>query len=408
MITMGRNVMKELEKVRRYIYNCSKCGVCVSKVTCEVPYVCPVRESTAGFDHFSSRGKTVIAQGLLEGAISPSAELAEAIYSCTLCGNCMTQCGSINQDTGEALVDTTKIVEAMRADFLENHPEWIDPAYRSILSSTRQYNNPWGLPRAAKEKWAKKMKLKNAQKEPAPVLLFIGCTMASSQELSTRARKAAEIMSTTNVDFAVLGKDEPCCGSVQKRIGDVELTREMMEENVNLFNSLGCETIVTLCAGCANMLKNDYRETKEKLKPRVLHIVEFLPKLITEEKLQLVSKNSLKVSYHDPCHLGRHMGIYDPPRAILDALPGVDVIERPATKENTICCGAGGGMRIFESGSLAEQIGQTAIESAAQEGAEALVTACPFCEMNLDAASRSLNNQIPVYDIIDLVYAALK
>jgi len=408
MITMGRKVMKELEKVRRYIYNCRKCGVCVSKVTGGVPYVCPVKESTAGFDHFSSRGKTIIAQGLLEGEIEPSQELAEVIFSCTLCGNCMTQCGSINQDTGEALVDTNKIVEAMRADFLENHPEWIDPAYESVLHSTRQYNNPWGLPRTAKEKWAKKMKLKNARKEPAPVLLFIGCTMASSQELSPRARKAAEIMGKASVDFAILGKDEPCCGSVQKRIGDLELASEMMEENVNLFNSLGCETIVTLCAGCANMLKNDYRETKEKLKPRVLHIVEFLPKLITEEKLQLVSKNSLKVSYHDPCHLGRHMGVYDEPRAILDALPGVDVIERPATKENTICCGAGGGMRIFASGSLAEKIGQTTVQSAIEVGAEALVTACPFCEMNLEAAARNPKNQIPVYDIIDLVYEALK
>jgi Fe-S oxidoreductase len=406
MIAMGRKVMKELEKVRRYIYNCRKCGVCVSKVTGKVPYVCPVKESTAGFDYFSSRGKTVIAQGLLEGAISPSAELAEAIYSCTLCGNCMTQCGSINQDTGEALVDTTKIVEALRADFLQNHPKWIDPAYRSILSSTRQYNNPWGLPRTAKEKWAKKMKLKNAQKEPAPVLLFIGCTMASSQELSTRARKAAEIMSTTNVDFAILGKDEPCCGSVQKRIGDVELAREMMEENINFFNRLGCEMIVTLCAGCANMLKNEYRETKEKLQPKVLHIVELLSKIIQEEKIKLRGKHSLKATYHDPCHLGRHMGIYDQPRVILNALPGVDLIERYATKENTICCGAGGGMRVFESGSLAEKIGQTAIESAAQEGAEALVTACPFCEMNLAAASRRLNNQIPVYDIIDLIYEA--
>ncbi|MBW1791223.1 MAG: (Fe-S)-binding protein [Deltaproteobacteria bacterium] len=405
---MGRKVMKELEKVRRYIYNCRKCGVCVSKVDGKVPYVCPVKESTAGFDHFSSRGKTVIAQGLLEGEIEPSQELAEVIFSCTLCGNCMTQCGSINQDTGEALVDTNKIVEAMRADFLENHPEWIDPAYESVLHSTRQYNNPWGLPRTAKEKWAKKMKIKNARKEPAPVLLFIGCTMASSQELSPRARKAAEIMSKANVDFAILGKDEPCCGSVQKRIGDLELASKMMEENVNLFNSLGCETIVTLCAGCANMLKNDYRETKEKLKPRILHMVEFLPKLITEEKLKLVSKNFLKVSYHDPCHLGRHIGVYDEPRAILDALPGVDVIERPATKENTICCGAGGGMRIFASGSLAEKIGQATVQSAIEVGAEALVTACPFCEMNLEAAARNPKNQIPVYDIIDLVYEALK
>ena len=382
--------------------------MCGNKVTTGVPYICPVKESTPGFDHFYSRGKTVIAQGLLEGEIETSQKLAEVIFSCTLCGNCMTQCGSINQETGEALVDTTKIVEAMRADFLQNHKEWIDPAYKNVLDSTRQYNNPWGLPRAAKEKWAKGMKIKNARKEPAPVLLFVGCTMTSGQSLSSRARKAAEIMSIANVDFAILGKDEPCCGSVQKRIGDVELAHEMMEENINLFNSLGCETIVALCAGCTNMIKNEYKQAEVTLKPRILHIVEFLPKLITEGKLHLRGNHSLKVIYHDPCHLGRHMGIYDPPRAILNALPGVDLIERYATKENTICCGAGGGMRIFESGSLAEKIGQATVQSAIEVGVEALVTACPFCEMNLDAAARSSNNHIPVYDIIDLVYETLK
>jgi len=382
--------------------------MCGNKVTTGVPYICPVKESTPGFDHFYARGKTVIAQGLLEGEIEPSHELAETIFSCTLCGNCMTQCGSINQETGEALVDTTKIVEAMRADFLQNHKEWIDPAYKSVLNSTRQYNNPWGLPRAAKEKWAKGMKIKNAQKEPAPVLLFVGCTMASGQSLSSRARKAAEIMSMANVDFAIMGKDEPCCGSVQKRIGDVELAHEMMKENINLFNRLGCETIVALCAGCTNMIKNEYKQAEVTLKPRVLHIVEFLPKLIQEGKLQIRGKHSLKATYHDPCHLGRHMGIYDPPRAILNALPGVDLIERYATKENTICCGAGGGMRIFESGSLAGKIGQATVQSAIEVGAEALVTACPFCEMNLDAAARSSNNHIPIYDIIDLVYETLK
>jgi Fe-S oxidoreductase len=405
---MGKESMHNLKKVSQSIYSCRRCGMCGNKVTTGVPYICPVRESTPGFDHFYARGKTVIAQGLLEGEIEPSQKLAEVIFSCTLCGNCMTQCGSINQETGEALVDTTKIVEAMRADFLQNHKEWIDPAYKNVLDSTRQYNNPWGLPRAAKEKWAKGMKIKNARKEPAPVLLFVGCTMTSGQSLSSRARKAAEIMSIANVDFAILGKDEPCCGSVQKRIGDVELAHEMMEENINLFNSLGCETIVALCAGCTNMIKNEYKQAEVTLKPRVLHIIEFLPKLITEGKLHLRGKHSLKVTYHDPCHLGRHMGIYDQPRAILNALPGVDLIERYATKENTICCGAGGGMRIFESGSLAEKIGQTAVQSAIEVGAEALVTACPFCEMNLESATRNPNNQIPVYDIIDLVYETLK
>ena len=346
----------------------------------------------------------VIAQGLLEGEIEPSPALTEVIYSCTLCGNCMTQCGSVNQETGEALVNTTDIIEALRADFLQDHPQWVDPAYRSILNATRQYNNPWGLPRTAKEKWAKKMQLKDAQKEPAPVLLYTGCTMPSSQSLSSRARKAAEILSKAGVDFAILGKDEPCCGSVQKRIGDRELASEMMEENIELFNSLDCEKIVTLCAGCANMLKNDYGQARTELKPKVLHIVEFLPKLIAEGKLQFKNERPLTVTYHDPCHLGRHMGVYNQPRTILNGLPGVKLIERAATKENTICCGAGGGMRIFESGKIAEKIGQAAVESALHTGAEALVTACPFCEMNLEAAARNRDTLIPVYDIVDLVY----
>jgi len=405
---MGNENMKNLKKVSQQLYSCRRCGMCGNKVTAAVPYICPVREATAGFDHFYARGKMVIAQGLLEGKIQPSQELAEVLFSCTLCGNCMTQCGSVNQDTGEALVAITKIVEAMRADFLQNHPQWINPGYRDVLNASRQYNNPWGLPRTAKQKWANKMALKNARKEPAPVLLFIGCTVASNPTLSLRARTAAELFHRAAVDFAVLGKDEPCCGSVQKRIGDLTLVHEMIDENINLFNSLGCETIVTLCAGCASMLKNDYGEATATLKPRILHIVEFLPKLIQEGKLALKGKSSLKVTYHDPCHLGRHMGIYDAPRAILRALPGITLLERAATKENTICCGAGGGMRIFESGSLAEHIGRVAVESSVQLGAEALVTACPFCEMNLDTAASSANSKIPIYDIVDLVYEALE
>jgi Fe-S oxidoreductase len=319
----------------------------------------------------------------------------------------MTQCGSLNQDTGEALVETTTIVQAMRADFLQNHPEWIDPAYQGVLQTTRQYNNPWGLPRTAREKWAHRMGLKHALQELAPVLLFIGCTMASSQALSEQAKKAAEILQQAGVDFAILGKDEPCCGSVQKRIGDPALAGAMRDENISLFNRLGCTTIVTLCAGCSSMLKKEYADAPTKLEPKVVHIVEFLPELMKEKRLHLKKTLSLRAAYHDPCHLGRYQDIYDEPREILNALPGVTLLERTATRENTICCGAGGGMRVFESGVLAEQIGRTAVESAAATGAEVLVTACPFCEMHLDAAAKNVNSRIRICDILDLVHKAL-
>lgn len=398
---------KALQKMSLSVYACRKCGQCGNKVTEKVPYVCPVREASPGFDHFYSRGKIVIAQGLLDGKLLPGPDLARTIYSCTLCGNCMDKCGAINADTGEALVDTTGIVEALRADLLENHPEWVDDNYKALLNATRQYDNPWGVPRTVKEKWAKKLSIPRALDAQTEVLLFVGCTTASTPALTRHAVKSVEILQKAGVSVSVLGKDEPCCGSVQKRIGALDMAQAMMEKNIGLLNKTGCTTIVVLCAGCANALKNDYCKSEQKLKPRVLHLVEFLAELLKSGRLQPVKKQDRKVTYHDPCHLGRHMGIYDAPREVLGALPGVELIERTATRQNTICCGAGGGMRIFESGSFAEKIGTAAIESAERTGAEDLVSACPFCEMNLETAGRVSGSTMRVSDIVDLVHESV-
>ncbi|MCX5884731.1 MAG: (Fe-S)-binding protein [Proteobacteria bacterium] len=400
---MGKQEMKDLSLVSHFVYNCRKCGLCGSKFTARVPYVCPVKESTGGFEHSTARGKIILAQGLLEGAIRPSRELAEIIYTCTLCGNCQIQCGSIDNSTGLPLVDTTQVIEAMRADLLREHPELVDQAYQTMFNSTRQYANPWGLPRTVKERWAKGLSLKDARKELHEVLLFTGCTIPSNPSLVTRAQKAALILQKAGVDFAVLGKNEPCCGSVQKRVGALDLAQEMKEKNITLLNSLGSSTIVTLCAGCYHTLKNDYQAGETPLKPEVYHFVEFLSQLIKKEKLAFTKKKSLTVTYHDPCHLGRMMKVFDPPREILKALPGITLVERAASRENTICCGAGGGMRLFGSGILAEEIGKAAVQAARDAGAEAVVTACPFCELNLDAAARQSGSSLAVYDITDLV-----
>ncbi len=404
---MNTQQMKKLNAIKQYIYKCRKCGACVGKVTSRVPYVCPVREATPGFEHFSPRGKIIIAQGVLERNIELSQTLADVVYSCTLCGNCSLQCGAIDHETGKPLVDTIQIVEALRADLLAEYPQLIDRAYQRVLTLTRAYDNPWGVPRATKGKWATELGLKDAQKERAPVLLFTGCTIASNPALLERAKKAAAILKKAGVDFAVLGRHEPCCGSVQKRIGDVELAQQMMEQNISLLNATGCDTIVTLCAGCCSMLKNEYQVAHTKLKPAVHHLVEFLARLLNQQRLSLLRKKSCTVTYHDPCHLGRYMGIYDPPRELLRSLPGVTLVERAATRENTLCCGAGGGMRIFADGVLAVDIGLRAVESARHAGAEALVTACPFCELNLQAAANRLDIPLPVYDMVDLVYEML-
>jgi len=282
---MVKSTMRELKKVRRFIYSCRKCGVCRYKMTGKMPYVCPVKQASPGFETFSSRGKIILAQALLEGQIEPSAGLASAAYSCTMCGNCMTQCGATDPDTNSPLVDNPAIVEALRADLLREHPEYVPEAYHHALAVTRQYGNPWGMPRSARGKWAKGLKIKDAQKEHADVLLFAGCTMSLNPELTPRIKKAVAVLQAAGADLGILGAAEPCCGSVQQRIGARELAAEMIANNVKQLNSLGSTAIVTLCAGCCNMLRKEYAHAEEKLAPKVYHLVEYLARLIREKNL---------------------------------------------------------------------------------------------------------------------------
>jgi len=180
----------------------------------------------------------------------------------------------------------------------------------------------------------------------------------------------------------------------------------MVRNNVDQLNASGCSEIVALCAGCANMLANDYRAAG--LKVRVRHIVPYLAELLEQGRLELRHPYAQTVCYHDPCHLGRHMGIFEQPRAVLRAIPGLRLVERNATGKNTLCCGAGGGMRVFESGVRALDIARAGLLQAVQAGADVMVSACPFCEMNLTAAAQTLPEPIPVLDIIDLVCAAVE
>ncbi len=398
--------LQSLRRCADTIYSCRSCGMCGNKMTAKVPYVCPLREATPGFDHFYARGKIVIARGLLEGALEMTSDLAEAAYGCMLCGNCMTQCGATDRATAEPLVDTVRIVEALRADLLRVHPEWVAEGYRSLLAATRQYDNPWGAPRSLREKWCKGLDLPRAPQAGCDVLLFAGCTIASTPALHERARKAVQVLRAAGINPAIMGRDEPCCASVQRRIGAADMAGDMVRANVEQLNAAGCSEIVALCAGCANMLAGDYRTAG--LKARVCHIVPFLAALL--EQGRLVPRNAYPhaVCYHDPCHLGRHMGIYDQPRAVLRALPGLSLVERTATRQNTLCCGAGGGMRVFESGTLSLDIAREGLASARKAGAEVMVSACPFCEINLDAAAQVLAEPMQVLDIIDLVHASVE
>jgi len=377
------------------------CGVCREKYTEKTRLVCPVREHTGGFEHYFARGRILIARGILEGELSYSKELAEVIYTCTMCGNCVQQCGALDLKTGNPLIETDKIMEAMRTDIGENYPEFLIEEHNSILTSTKNYGNPWMQPRVAKTRWSKGLKVKDISKEKAEVLFYTGCTAPLDPELRVVTVDTFRILEKAGVNFGILGAKERCCGSVQKRIGTLDVYEQLAKDNINQFNELAIKTVITTCAGCYRTFKKEYPELGS-LDFEVLHTCEYLDRLLKEGRIEFTKDIKMKVTYHDPCHLGRHVGVYDAPRELLKAIPGLELVEMYPNRENSWCCGGGGGVRtVFPA--LATDIATDKLEMANEIEVESIVTNCPFCENNIRVAIKKCESNLKVMDLTQLV-----
>jgi len=208
-------------------------------------------------------------------------------------------------------------------------------------------------------------------------------------------------LEAADVDFGIVHPDEWCCGSIFFRTGVWNLARELASHNLEVLKASGAKKVVIHCAGCFRTIAKDYVELFGKLPFEVVNAVDLIRDLLKEGKLKL-EKANVKVTYHDPCHLGRHMGIYEAPREILKMMPGVKFVEMKRIRDASWCCGAGGGVK---SGfpELAVEIAKDRIKEAEETGADYLVTACPFCIMNLQDAKEALGSKIRVLDIVELV-----
>jgi heterodisulfide reductase subunit D len=208
------------------------------------------------------------------------------------------------------------------------------------------------------------------------------------------------------VDFGILGDEEVCCGSVLLRVGLRELAGELVRHNIEQINALGVETVVTSCAGCYKTFSQDY-PAFGALNARVLHSSQFFMELIQQGRLRPSMSTKLKVTYHDPCHLGRHGRVFDAPRDLIAALDRIQLREMPRNRENAWCCGAGGGVRsAFPE--WARETSRIRVQEAIQTGADTVVTACPFCLQNLSAGLQAEGSRLRLMDLTDLVVSALK
>ncbi len=325
------------------------------------------------------------------------------LYECSTCGQCQIVCPA-NIDTVNLWEDIRRLIVTAGYGPLESQ--------KLLVKSVKAYDNPWQQPRAARTKWArraKKEKLindlpKDIKKKGGKILLFLGCTAAYDINIRQIAISTVNILEGLGIEYGYLGGKEKCCGSVLLRMGDSEFER-LASENIELFNSLGIETLVTSCAGCFKTISQDYPKVG-KMNFEVLHTVQFLRRLLEEGKLQFKNPVEKKITYHDPCHLGRATGVFDDPRIIIDAIPGLELIEMPRSREYSRCCGAGGGVKAGYP-DIQNRMAQRRIKEAEETGASELVSACPFCYAGLQVGITALNSPLVMRDITYLVEESL-
>ncbi len=220
------------------------------------------------------------------------------------------------------------------------------------------------------------------------------------------AKSTIELLRKADVNFKLLGKDEWCCGSVLLRTGNIETAKDIAEHNIQVLNKADTTQVLTSCAGCYRTLKKDYEEMFGKQNFEIIHIVDFLGELVDEGKLKF-PEVKIKVTYHDPCHLGRHTNIYDTPRKILNSIPGLELVEMARNRKNARCCGAGGGVRsAFKE--LSDKMADERLKEAEETGAEVLTSACPFCTFALREAAKRNGSKMRVLDLPEFLVEIMK
>ncbi len=384
--------MIDLTTLREELLQCRRCGLCRDAIYPAQGFdgVCPVWRSSSGFETGFMRGKIMVALALMDGVLERTSANAHALFSCTLCGGCAEIC--------PAEFHPARAIERVRATILDIANEERDSIANRIIQSGCPYPMTSSV---QKREWTSSL----GADVPisGEVLYFVGCT--SSIRLPKTAIDTARLLYASGTDFAVM-QEEPCCGSVMFRTGRLDDAVRNARRVASAISATGAEKIIVSCAGCLKTLREDYPELGIEL-PEVQHIVEFADDAIKEGRLHLRrQREQIRATYHDPCHMGRGLGIYEPPREILRSIGGINLVEMVANRHAAICCGAGGGLRSFD-GELSKRIATNRIRDAEAVGADVIVTACPFCQMNLDVGRQLINSHVRVADIIELVVGSL-
>lgn len=420
-----------LEDYRADMERCSWCSYCKWIPLAHVKSWrfakgCPSIEY-GKFHSYSNSGKYATALALLDGEIGYSDKLLDIFYKCQVCGSCDVSCKTCRYlEPLEAMLE-------MRARLVGDGQ--MLPEHMAVIESLRKEDNMMMCLRADRGKWAEGLDVKDLTTQHADVVFHAGCHISYTESMWKIARTAVNIIKKAGIDVGIMAGSESCCGGRACNWGYQGEFVKFAENNIETWKNAQVSTIVTSCAECYYAFKHLYPSVGSKF--QVFHIVEYIDKLLKEGKIKFTKPIPMIVTYHDPCRLGRlseqpvqwegilkkvrdqitvheprkpmlrgAQGIYDPPRNILKSIPQLKLVEMERIREYSWCCGSGGGVREaypdFASWTAGERI-----EEAKYVGAEAIVTACPWCETNFTETINKNHEAIKVYDIIELVERAI-
>ena len=354
-------------------YACAVCGRCTDacpanltgKVLSPMHIVENLKDHMIAIGHQGERNPEHVEPVPLVGGAIPE----QAIWDCLSCGACMEEC--------PVVVEHVPTILDMRR-FLVLEESRIPETAMNALLSLEQRGHPWRGTQYSRTDWAEGLNVPTlAEKPDAEVLFWVGCTGALEQRSQGVARSMVKVLKSAGVDFAILGDEESCTGDPARRMGNEYLFQILAGQAIETLNTYGVKKIVTICPHCFNTMRNEYPQFGGDYE--VLHYSQFVDELVSQGKVKPVKMMNVSVAYHDSCYLGRHNGIYDQPRNIARAVPGLTLVEmEPRCRERGFCCGAGGGhMWVEESGGT--RVNHVRTGHFLETGANTVGVSCPFC-----------------------------
>jgi Fe-S oxidoreductase len=382
-------------------YSCTECGRCQA--------VCPAWNTGKPLspklivmnlrDHLFQKGPEILAARRRgddhEGvALNPGVIEDEVIWDCTTCGACMEEC-PVDIEHVDHIVDMRRNLVMAESRF----PQEAGTLLRNLESSA----NPWGQDQSRRAAWADGLDvtvLADGHQEAPDYLYWVGCAGSFDDRAKKISQAVAGVLRAAGVSFAILGPRELCNGDPARRMGNEYLFQELARRNVETLNGAGVTTIVANCPHCFNTLKNEYPDFGGRY--RVVHHTELFAELLKDGRLRPERDLQRVVTYHDPCYLGRHNGIYDQPRAVLDRVPGTSTREMPRHRARGFCCGAGGS-RMWMEEHIGKRVNVERTEEAISTGAGTIGVACPFCLIMLDDGAKAKGGGLEVADLAQIV-----